>query len=204
MMTLALTLLIAADTRALLSSALAREFGLKVAAAQIELAPSTPPHLDDKQGLALRRWGLHMDAVSETYRWGRVPDLQFRLPKLSQMLRLRRAKAKGDILQSEDIERIPAPWRPSTAAAPHLAIGMECLRALPSGHTLTARDLRSAAIVHRGDTLQAVQQSKNYVLRFPAISMRNGALGETILIRKPGQAKLLAATVRGAGLVELQ
>lgn len=204
MITLALMLLAAADTRALLSDALAREFGLQVSAAQIELAPSTPPDLDAKQGLALRRWGLHLDAASETYRWGRVPDLQFRLPKLSQVLRLKRTKAKGEILESEDVERIPVAWRPSTAAAPYLAIGMECLRALPSGHALTARDLRSAAIVHRGDTLQAFQQSKNYVLRFPAISMRNGALGETILIRKPGQAKLLAATVRGSGLVELQ
>lgn len=204
MMTLALTLLIAADTRALLSSALAREFGLKVAAAQIELAPSTPPNLDDKQGLALRRWGLHLDATSETYRWGRVPDLQFRLPKLSQVLRLKRAMAKGDVLQAEDIEWIPIAWRPNAVATPRIAVGMECLRALPAGHTLTSHDLRSAAIVHRGDALQAVQQSKHYVLRFPAISMRNGALGDTILIRKPGQAKLLAATVRGPSLVELQ
>ncbi len=204
MITLALMLLAAADTRALLSDALAREFGMQVPAAQIELLPSTPPDLDAKQGLSLRRWGLHLDRASETYGWGRVPELQFRLPKLSQMLRLKRAKAKGDILRSEDVELIPVAWRPGAPAAPQLVLGMECLRALPPGHTLTALDLRSAALVHRGDALQAVQQSKNYVLRFPAISMRNGSLGETILIRKPGQAKLLAATVRGAGLVELQ
>ena len=203
-MTLALTLLIAADTRALVSSALAREFGLEVAAEQIELAPSTPPDLDAKRGMDLRRWGLHLDAASETYRWGRVPDLQFRLPKLSQVLRLKRAMAKGDVLHAEDIEWVPVAWRPNASATPQIVEGMECLRALPAGHTLTSRDLRSAAIVHRGDALQAVQQSKNYVLRFPVISMRNGAIGETILIRKPGQAKLLAATVRGAGLVELQ
>jgi flagella basal body P-ring formation protein FlgA len=204
MITLALTLLIAADTRALLSSALAREFGLQVPAAQIELAASTPTDIDAKQGLALRRWGLHMDPSNESYRWGRVPDLQFRLPKLKQAIRLKHAMSKGEILREEDLEMTPVAWRPNSAADLTHAIGMECLRNLPAGHLLNARDLRSAAVVHRGDNLQAIQQSKSYVLRFPAISMRNGALGETILIRKPGQAKLLAATVRGAGLVELQ
>lgn len=204
MIPLALTLLIATDTRALLSSALAREFGLEVAAAQIELAPSTPPDLDDKQGLALRRWGLHLDATSETYRWGRVPDMRFRLPKLKQEIRLKRAIAKGEVLRVEDLEIALVAWRPKVNTDLKQAVGLECLRALAAGHILTTRDVRNAAVIHRGDALQAIQQSKNYVLRFPAISMRNGALGETILIRKPGQAKLLAATVRGAGLVELQ
>jgi len=204
MITFAIALLIVADTRALLSTALSREFGLQVPAAQIELTPSTPPDIDARQGLALRRWGLHMNTSNESYRWGRVPDLQFRLPKLKQAIRLKNSKTKGDILREDDLEMTPVAWRPNSAGDLTHAIGMECLRNLPAGHILTARDLRSAAVVHRGDSLQAIQQSKSYVLRFPAISMRNGALGETILIRKPGQAKLLSATVRGAGLVELQ
>lgn len=204
MIGLVLTLLLAADTRASLSQSLAREFGLHVPAEQIALAASTSSEIDPKQAQALRRWGLHLDLTTEIYRWGRVPDIQFRLPKLKQAIRLKNAKAKGEILREEDLEVTPVAWRPNASADLTHAVGLECLRSLPAGKLLDARDLRSAAIVHRGDKLQAVQQSKNYVLRFPAISMRNGALGETVLIRKPGQAKLISATVRGEGLVELQ
>lgn len=204
MMTALLSLLVAADTRSLVALALEREFGLRVVASQIELLDKSPAEMSEQQGLALRRWGLQLEMSTATYRWGRIPDLRFRLPKLRQSLRLKHAKAKGDVLRAEDVEEIATLWRPQGSSPLGFAVGYECQRALPAGHELQARDVRSVPLVRRGEPLQALQQSQNYILRFPAISMRSGGLGEVILVRKPGQAKLLPATVRGAGLVELQ
>ncbi len=204
MISLALTLLLAADTRAILAEALAREFGHAIAPAQIELAPNTPPQLETAKGSELRRWGLRFNRTEGVYAWGRVPEIRFRLPLLAMEHRLKTAKQKGEILDAADIVSTPAAWHPGRAPQPADLGGRQLLRDLPAQHLLRGSDLRTPSLMRRGAHIQAVQRSANYVLRFPAISMRDGGPGETVLIRKPGEAKLLAAKVLAANLVELQ
>jgi hypothetical protein len=204
MISFALTLLLAADTRAILAGALAREFGHMVTSTQVELTANTPRELDAQQGATLRRWGLRYQRSEGVYAWGRVPELRFRLPLLAIEHRLNTAKRKGQILDAADIISTPAAWHPGRPTLSVDVTGRQLLRDLPAQHLLRSTDLRTPTLIRRGAHVQAVHRSANYILRFPAISMRDGGPGETVLIRKPGEAKLLAAKVLAANIVELQ
>jgi flagella basal body P-ring formation protein FlgA len=195
--------IVAADTRALVSSALAREFALEVAAEDIALEPGVSKDLPEAAGLALRRWGLRLNRGTRSYSWGRVPDLRFQLPDIAPLFLLKTALPKGTTIRSEHVEARKEAWDPARLSAKFRAIGQETRRALPKGHRLSPADTWPPYLVHRGDRLQAYRLSSRAVLRFPVISMRNGLLGEMILVREPGGSQLKTAVIRAAGLVEL-
>jgi hypothetical protein len=206
------------------AAALARQlythFSLSVDPSQIEIlgehAFGTVPATVDSE-LQMRALGLRFDRAERIYEWSgerranglrkSVPvRVRFRLPKLSRDFVLIKDKRPGTLLNPEDFRAEPAHWLPRPGIAPRFPTEiarLECRRALRAGHILRPHDLALPPTIRRGESVAVTSFVGKAVLRYPAISARSGTIGDTITIRRPGDFRLVPATVLGPGLVEV-
>lgn len=206
------------DVRAQIAQALEGEFGLRVDAEHVEMLELR--HLGKEAGerLKLSASALRFDRTVETYLWpgqsldavsGRTAPMRvrFRLPKLGEEVRTREAVKARQVLSEKDVEKVACYWNPAEPrgrfARFSTVLGRETKSNLAAGRRLLASDVAILPVVRSGETVQVMQRVGTAVLRFPAVSLKAGRVGEEIPVRQTGDFRQRRARIAGPGLVSI-
>lgn len=85
---------------------------------------------------------------------------------------------------------------------PAQAIGKKTRRAIAAGQALQREQLIQPTLIRQGDKVRARVRTDSFTAEVEAVALTNGGAGESIRIRTDA-GKMLTATVRESGLVEL-
>lgn len=120
----------------------------------------------------------------------------------SHRVRMKQQVHRGDIVQADDLEEETA-WLPPNTADRQMtrenAIGMIADASLRPGSALRATDISSRPVVQRGDRVIVNVISGGVVISFEAEAREEGAVGDTIELRKIGERSTFAGQVAAAG-----
>lgn len=127
-------------------------------------------------------------------------EVEVRVPALV----LTRSAARGDALQSGDLELRPVAWSRGLARQPAELVGAELVRPLAAGEPVRARDVRRPTLVRRGDLVSVVSRGAGWEVRTNGEVLSAGALGERVRVRVLRGNKTVRGHVLGRGEVEVR
>ena len=115
--------------------------------------------------------------------------------------------AAGRPLAPEDVAE--ARLRLADLSAGHLTdasqvAGQVLARALKAGAPLDSRALARQVLVRRGQPVQLVSESAGLKITETVIARSDGALGDPVVVERPGSRKQLAGKVADKGLVKVE
>ena len=117
-----------------------------------------------------------------------------------------RTIVKGDLIRPGDVS-LTAVHQPLAAgagiASVETVIGREAARAIPSGRTLAADDVRAPVVVRRGDVVTIYARSPGIRVKAVARARQDGSVGELIEMEAMQTRKAFIARVSGCQEAEV-
>ncbi|KVO87664.1 hypothetical protein WL21_04580 [Burkholderia ubonensis] len=110
----------------------------------------------------------------------------------------------GRPLTPQDVELSERNWAktPDALADPAALNGRVSRRALKSGQVLQKRFLKGGEAVRKGQAVRIVARTAQVEVSVAGTALEDGAMGDTIRVRRAGNGHAVTARVAGPGLVE--
>jgi flagella basal body P-ring formation protein FlgA len=86
---------------------------------------------------------------------------------------------------------------------PALLAGQRLRRAISTGEVLTASDLLTAPVIHRGDQITVIAQTGGMQIRASAIALSDGCPDDRIRAQNLSSQRVVEGVVRSAGVIEV-
>ncbi|MBT8487121.1 MAG: flagellar basal body P-ring formation protein FlgA [Phycisphaerales bacterium] len=165
--------------------------------ADFELIPQTD-YGSDRVGLQVRIWEN-----------GRIVDrtrVSFEPLVEAPVAFMRREVPRSGVLTADDFgteTRWLPPSQHAIAATPGAIAGRVTTQRLKAGAIVRSKHVRQRALVQRGDRVNVQCLVGGMVIRMNAEALEDGALGEPVELRRPGERSVFTATVIAPGELTL-
>jgi flagella basal body P-ring formation protein FlgA len=148
----------------------------------------------DRLAFAVRSWSGNQSQSS-----GQV---SMTVERLTQLTRAKRELSRDVVLNDDDVETVAqwiAPSEAMQAAARAAVIGRTLGRSLKSGDIVRSRDVQRETVIKRGDQVIVRCLVGGVAISLQAEARGEGAEGDIIEFRKPGERESFLATISGKG-----
>jgi flagella basal body P-ring formation protein FlgA len=156
---------------------------------------------------ATNRFEAMLIAVEPSGRRSRPIRVTGTAIELVDMMRLRRAVGRGDIVNASDvmIERMPRSRLPSDIVmTPGTIIGYAARRPMQEGTVLRSGDLERPRVIARNDQVTILVESGNLTVTARGRALDGGSVGDSIEVQNVGSRRTLQATILGPGRVAVR